>query len=130
EADLMLVAVGRAPVVEGLGLEAIGVEYDPRKGIAADERRRTTVPHVYAVGDCAGYWQLAHTAFREGEVAAANACGREAVVDGRRRPAADLHRPGDRRGRADGGRGARAVRRRDRGREVPVERQRACGDAG
>src|SRR6266508_3331688 len=41
------------------------------------------VPHVYAVGDCAGYWQLAHTAFREGEVAAENAMGHEAVVDNR-----------------------------------------------
>jgi dihydrolipoamide dehydrogenase len=83
KADLMLVAVGRGPLVEGLGLEDIGVEFDPRKGIAADERRRTTVPHIYAVGDCAGYWQLAHTAFREGEVAAENAMGHDAVVDNR-----------------------------------------------
>src|SRR5262245_48786124 len=86
EADLMLVAVGRGPQVEGLGLEGIGVEFDPRKGVAADEHRRTTVPHIYAVGDCAGYWQLAHTAFREGEVAAENACGHEAVVDNRAVP--------------------------------------------
>src|SRR5919197_358305 len=83
EADLMLVSVGRGPTVEGLGLESIGVEFDQRKGIAADEHRRTTVQHIYAVGDCAGYWQLAHTAFREGEVAAENACGHEAVVDNR-----------------------------------------------
>ena len=80
QADLMLVAVGRGPVVEGLGLEELGVDLDRRKGIAADEHRRTTVPHIYAVGDCAGYWQLAHTAFREGEVAAENACGHEATV--------------------------------------------------
>jgi dihydrolipoamide dehydrogenase len=83
EADLMLVATGRGPTVENLGLEEIGVELDPRKGIAADEHRRTTVPHIYAIGDCAGYWQLAHTAFREGEVAAENASGHEAVVDNR-----------------------------------------------
>ena len=80
QADLMLVSVGRGPVVENLGLEELGVELDPRKGIAADEHRRTTVPHIYAVGDCAGYWQLAHTAFREGEVAAENATGHEATV--------------------------------------------------
>ena len=80
EADLMLVSIGRAPLVEGLGLEEIGVELDKRKGIATDEHRRTTVPHIYAVGDCAGYWQLAHTAFREGEVAAENACGHEATI--------------------------------------------------
>jgi dihydrolipoamide dehydrogenase len=83
EADLMLVATGRGPTVENLGLEQIGVELDRRKGIAADEHRRTTVPHIYAVGDCAGYWQLAHTAFREGEVAAENAMGHDAVVDNR-----------------------------------------------
>jgi dihydrolipoamide dehydrogenase len=83
ECDLMLVSVGRGPTVEGLGLEQIGVEFDKRKGIAADERRRTTVPNIYAVGDCAGYWQLAHTAFREGEVAAENAMGHDAVVDAR-----------------------------------------------
>jgi dihydrolipoamide dehydrogenase len=86
EADLMLVSVGRGPVVEGLGLEAIGVQVDTRTGIATDEHRRTSVPHVYAVGDCAGYWQLAHTAFREGEVAAENACGHDAVVDNRAVP--------------------------------------------
>jgi dihydrolipoamide dehydrogenase len=83
DCDLMLVATGRGPLVEGLGLEDIGVEFDRKKGIAADEHRRTTISHMYAAGDCAGYWQLAHTAFREGEVAAENAMGHEAVVDNR-----------------------------------------------
>jgi dihydrolipoamide dehydrogenase len=83
DCDLMLVSVGRAPLVEGLGLEEIGVELDRRTGIATDEHRRTSLPHIYAVGDCAGYWQLAHTAFREGEVAAENATGHDAVVDAR-----------------------------------------------
>ena len=86
QADLMLVSVGRGPLVEGLGLEQIGVQLDKRKGIAADEHRRTTVSHIYAVGDCAGYWPLAHTAFREGEVAAENACGHDAIVDNRAVP--------------------------------------------
>src|SRR5579884_422097 len=86
EADLMLVSVGRGPLVEGIGLEDAGVEFDRRKGVAADDHRRTNVPHIYAVGDCAGYWQLAHTAFREGEVAAENACGHDAVVDNRAVP--------------------------------------------
>jgi dihydrolipoamide dehydrogenase len=86
DADLMLVSVGRAPLVEGLGLEQIGVELDRRTGIATDDHRRTAVPHIYAVGDCAGYWQLAHTAFREGEVAAENATGHDAVVDARAVP--------------------------------------------
>jgi len=83
ECDLMLVATGRGPAVEDLGLEEIGVEFDRKKGIAADDHRRTTVEHIYAAGDCAGYWQLAHTAFREGEVAAENALGHDAVVDNR-----------------------------------------------
>jgi dihydrolipoamide dehydrogenase len=86
DCDLMLVSVGRAPLVENLGLEAAGVEFDRRKGITADAHRRTTVENIYAVGDCAGYWQLAHTAFREGEVAAENACGHEAIVDNRAVP--------------------------------------------
>jgi dihydrolipoamide dehydrogenase len=86
EADLMLVSVGRGPLVEGIGLEAAGVEFDKRAGISTDDHRRTSVPHIYAVGDCAGYWQLAHTAFREGEVAAENATGHEAVMDERAVP--------------------------------------------
>jgi dihydrolipoamide dehydrogenase len=86
QADLMLVSVGRGPLVEGLGLEEIGVQLDRRAGIDTDEHRRTTVPHIFAVGDCAGYWQLAHTAFREGEVAAENACGHDAIVDNRAVP--------------------------------------------
>jgi dihydrolipoamide dehydrogenase len=86
QADLMLVSVGRGPLVEGLGLEQLGVQFDKRKGIVADDHRRTTVQHIYAVGDCAGYWQLAHTAFREGEVAAENACGHDAIVDNRAVP--------------------------------------------
>jgi dihydrolipoamide dehydrogenase len=86
ECDLMLVSVGRGPNVEDLGLEEIGVEFERREGIAADEHRRTTLGHIYAVGDCVGYWQLAHTAFREGEVAAENALGHDAIVDNRAVP--------------------------------------------
>jgi dihydrolipoamide dehydrogenase len=86
DCDLMLVSVGRGPLVEGLGLESAGVDFDRRNGIGADEHRRTNVAHIYAVGDCAGYWQLAHTAFREGEVAAENACGHDAIVDNRAVP--------------------------------------------
>ena len=85
EADLMLVAVGRARWSRARPRGA-GVDFDPRTGIATDARRRTSVPHIYAVGDCAGYWQLAHTAFREGEVAAENACGHDAAVGNRAVP--------------------------------------------
>ena len=80
ECDLMLVSVGRAPLVDGIGLEAAGVTFDPKTGVGTDPHRRTSVPHIYAAGDVAGYWQLAHTGFREGEVAAENATGHEAEM--------------------------------------------------
>ena len=80
ECDLMLVSVGRAPLVEGIGLEAAGVAFDLRTGIETDGHRRTSVPNIYAAGDVAGYWQLAHTGFREGEIAAENATGHEALM--------------------------------------------------
>jgi dihydrolipoamide dehydrogenase len=77
ECDLMLVSVGRAPLVDGIGLEAAGVTFDARTGIGTDGHRRTSAPHIYAAGDVAGYWQLAHTGFREGEIAAENATGHD-----------------------------------------------------
>jgi dihydrolipoamide dehydrogenase len=77
ECDLMLVSVGRAPLVEGIGLDAAGVTFDQRAGIATDGHRRTSVPHIYAAGDVAGPWPLAHTSLPEGEVAAENALGHE-----------------------------------------------------
>src|SRR3954462_12969822 len=46
ECDLMLVSVGRGPLVEGIGLEAVGIQYDKRKGITTDDHHRTTVPHI------------------------------------------------------------------------------------
>ncbi len=77
ECDLMLVSVGRAPLVDGIGLEAAGVTFDKRAGVQTDGHRRTSVPHIYAAGDVAGYWQLAHTGFRGGEIAAENATGHD-----------------------------------------------------
>jgi pyruvate/2-oxoglutarate dehydrogenase complex dihydrolipoamide dehydrogenase (E3) component len=128
-ADLMLVATGRGPLVHGLGLEQAGVRFDRRTGIAADARRRTSVPHIYAVGDCAGYWQLAHTAFRErggggAECVRARRHGRRP-----RRAAPDLHRPGDRQRRPHRGPGTRAAWRRRRDGDVPVDRERPGRDA-
>ena len=80
EADLMLVAVGRAPMVQGLGLDEIGIPTDPRSGIATDDHMRTAIPTIFAAGDVAGRWQLAHTAFREGEIAAENAMGHDSAL--------------------------------------------------
>jgi len=79
--DLILVSTGRSANVEDLGLQDVGIAYD-KKGIKTDGTRRTSLDHVYAVGDVAGYWQLAHSAFREGEIAAENAAGHHIEMSG------------------------------------------------
>jgi len=77
-ADRVLCAVGRRPNVAGLGLEAAEVRYDA-SGIAVDDRMRTNVPTIHAIGDVAqGKWQLAHVASHEGIVAASTVCGQSA----------------------------------------------------
>lgn len=65
EADLMLVAVGRGPVTEGLGFEEQGIATD-RGFVPTDERCRTNVEGVYAVGDIVPGLQLAHRGFAQG----------------------------------------------------------------
>ena len=60
--DEILVDVGRAPNVEGIGLEAAGVDYDPRKGIVVDDYLRTTNPKIFAAGDCCFQYKFTHTA--------------------------------------------------------------------
>ena len=73
-AERVLVAVGRRPIVEGLGLEAAGVAFD-RKGVKVDDRMRTNVPGIWAAGDITGRSMLAHAASRMGEVAVADMFG-------------------------------------------------------
>jgi dihydrolipoamide dehydrogenase len=85
EADIILVATGRVANVQDLGLEAAGVTAEKRR-IPVDSHMRTNVGHIYAAGDVAGNWQLAHTAFREGEVAAENALGHDSEIDYRSTP--------------------------------------------
>jgi dihydrolipoamide dehydrogenase len=68
-----------------IGLEEAGVTAEPRR-IPVDSHMRTNVPHIYAAGDVAGNWQLAHTAFREGEIAAENALGHASEIDYRSTP--------------------------------------------
>ncbi len=60
--DEILVGVGRAPNVEGIGLEAAGVEFDPRRGVKIDDYLRTTNPRIYAAGDCCFPYKFTHTA--------------------------------------------------------------------
>jgi len=65
EADLLLVAVGRGPNTSGLGYEEVGVRMD-RGFVLTDERLRTNVPNVFAVGDIVPGLQLAHRGFQQG----------------------------------------------------------------
>ena len=69
EADKILVAAGRKPNTRGIGLESLGVELVANGGIRTDEKMRTNVPGVFAAGDANGISMLAHTAYREAEVA-------------------------------------------------------------
>ena len=60
--DEILVGAGRAPNVEGLNLEAIGVEYDPKKGVIVNDYLQTTNPKIYAAGDICMDWKFTHAA--------------------------------------------------------------------
>jgi dihydrolipoamide dehydrogenase len=71
EADLVLMAVGRKPVLDGWGAKEAGLDTSP-KGVAVDERMRTNLPGVWAVGDVTGRSLLAHSAYRMADVAVAD----------------------------------------------------------
>jgi dihydrolipoamide dehydrogenase len=77
EADLLLSAVGRKPVTEGLHLENAGLETDKRGFIETDDYCRTKVATIFAIGDVTGKIQLAHYATSQGIAAAENAVGRK-----------------------------------------------------
>jgi pyruvate/2-oxoglutarate dehydrogenase complex dihydrolipoamide dehydrogenase (E3) component len=60
--DEILIGAGRAPNVEGLNLEAVGVQYDPRKGIIVNDYLQTSNPKIYAAGDICMDWKFTHAA--------------------------------------------------------------------
>src|SRR5205807_9222593 len=60
--DAILVGVGRAPDVEGLNLDAAGVEHDSRSGVVVDDHLRTTNPRIFAAGDVCFPYRFTHTA--------------------------------------------------------------------
>ena len=76
DADKVLLSIGRRANYMGIGLETIGVETE-RPGIVTDKLCRTNVPGVYAVGDVNGHHMLAHTAYREAEVAVGTILGKK-----------------------------------------------------
>lgn len=85
-ADRILVSVGRRAITKDLGLESLSIETD-RRGVRVNEYMQTSHPHVYAAGDITGFSQLAHTAYREGEVAVNHILGHEDRMDYRAIPA-------------------------------------------
>jgi len=80
QVDKVLVAVGRRPNYENLGLEKIGVQVEKGK-IIVNAQMETSVPHVYAIGDVTGGILLAHVASAEGTLAAINAMGGQKDID-------------------------------------------------
>ena len=78
-ADVILMSIGRRANTKGLNLEALGVQMD-RGVILVDEHGQTNVAGVWAAGDCTGRIMLAHTAYREAEVAVNNILGKRDVM--------------------------------------------------
>ncbi len=73
EVDQLLVGAGRAPNVEGLGLEAVGVEFDARRGVRVDDHLCTTNPRIFAAGDVAMHWKFTHAADAAAKIVVQNA---------------------------------------------------------
>ncbi|MBI4257892.1 MAG: dihydrolipoyl dehydrogenase [Thaumarchaeota archaeon] len=88
EFDRVLVAVGRKPNTNGLGLEDVGVKLDQKGFIKVDEQMRSTTSGIYAIGDVVGPPFLAHKASREGIVAAEVIGGMSTAFDNRAMPSA------------------------------------------
>lgn len=84
--DYCLVSIGRKPNTGKIGLENIGVELDQRGFIKINNKCQTNVEHVYAIGDCAGGYLLAHKASYEGKIAAEVISGLKSEIDFRAMP--------------------------------------------
>ncbi|MFB1298187.1 FAD-containing oxidoreductase [Mycobacterium sp. pW049] len=68
----VLVAVGRQPNTDDLGLDVAGVQTDSRGYVVVDDQLRTSVPHIWAMGDCNGKGAFTHTSYNDFEIVAAN----------------------------------------------------------
>jgi dihydrolipoamide dehydrogenase len=79
--DGVLVAVGRIPNSDSLGLEQAGVAVDERGFVAVDSQQRTSAPHIYAIGDLVGPPMLAHKATHEAKLAAEVIAGHDVELD-------------------------------------------------
>jgi dihydrolipoamide dehydrogenase len=81
QADKVLIAIGRRPVIRGLGLEALGVSVNGRGFVEVDERFATSVPGIYAIGDCVPGPMLAHKAEEDGVACVEMLAGESGHVD-------------------------------------------------
>ena len=81
EADVMLVAIGRTPFTDGLGLSELGIELDKRKRIVVDSHYQTSIAHIYAIGDVIAGPMLAHKAEDEGVAIAEMLAGQAGHVN-------------------------------------------------
>ncbi|MDA8150641.1 MAG: FAD-dependent oxidoreductase, partial [Nitrospiraceae bacterium] len=79
--DALLVATGRIPNTEGLGLERVGIETDLSGAIVIDGSLRTSNPHIWAVGDCTNLPKFVYVAAKGGKIAAVNMLGGDARID-------------------------------------------------
>ncbi len=86
EGTHLLVAAGRTPNTDGIGLELAGVALDARGHVAVDERLRTAAAGVWAAGDCAGSPQFTHVGYDDFRVVLANLTGGDRVTTGRQVP--------------------------------------------
>ena len=86
EGTHVLVATGRTPNTEGIGLELAGVETTSRGHVKVNERLETTAPGVWAVGDCAGSPHFTHIVFDDFRVVRDNLAGGHRVTTGRQVP--------------------------------------------
>ena len=93
DADTVLVATGRRPYAEGLGLEALGVARGDRGKISVNDRLETSVPGLYAIGDVTDIKQLAHFASAQGKAAVEVIAGHPAQTNWRAVPAATFTNP-------------------------------------
>ena len=85
--DKVLIAIGRKPNTENLGLDKTSIKLDKKGFVEVDGQMRTAEAHIFAIGDIAGEPMLAHKAYGEANVAAEAAAGRKAVFDPRAIPA-------------------------------------------
>jgi dihydrolipoamide dehydrogenase len=81
EADVALIAIGRVPYTEGLGLDAVGVKLDDRRRVVTDAHFATSVPGIYAIGDVIAGPMLAHKAEDEGVAVAEIIAGKAGHVN-------------------------------------------------